>query len=181
MRQTVLQHSAMRFISVVLLFAMIGACGETEVGPATGELGDEADAVEGPPVLVTVSNGRSVQVDEAEFTDSGVQPGPATSRVGNRARVRVGEPGKTMTMITMKAPGDSLTLIHVDASVPNDNTILVYGVYESEIGGMGQASSAPSEAALFSMASSEASKAGWECIWCRGGILACGVEPQCGR
>ena len=180
MRRLVSLHRTVKLLSVASLVVMIGGCNNSQVRQATGQEADEEmGAVERPPVIVTVSNGRSVQVDESDFTESGLHGGPATNLVGNRARLMVGEPGQEMTIVTMKA--DSLMFIHVDASVPNDNTILVYGSYDPEIPGLLEAYSPTSKAALFSLESTEATKAGWECIWCRGGILACGVEPQCGR
>jgi hypothetical protein len=38
---------------------------------------------------------------------------------------------------------------------------------------------AMSKASVFDLSSAAMAK-GWECIWCQGEILACGVNPQCG-
>lgn len=189
MRQDVVRHPVLTVVSVALLAVMVGACGDGyDDRPATGEEVEEgvaargggAAAAGGPPLVVTVSNGRSVQVDESDHSDSGVHWGPPVDREGGRARVRLGAPGKSMTLVTMRAtPEDSLILVHVDASTVDDSTILVYGAYGTEMAAMSRASSPLNQAALFGMGRAKTTKAGWECKWCRGGILACGIEPQC--
>lgn len=190
MRQDVVRHPVLTVVSVALLAVMVGACGDGyDDRPATGEEveegvadeGEEAEAAGGPPLVVTVSNGRSVQIGDSAYSDSVVHWGPPVDREGKRARVTLGAPGKSMTLVTMRAaPEDSLILVHVDASTVGDSTILVYGAYGTEMAAMSRASSPVNQAALFGMGGAKATKAGWECIWCRGGILACGIEPQCG-
>lgn len=169
MKQHVLRHPGVTILAVGLL-ATLGAC-----GPA----GDETPRE--PSVLVTVANDRHVEVDGEEF-DKGQHRGrPAKGAPQGRALVRVGNPGTEPVPVSMRsAPEDSLVLIHVVAST-TDSTILVYGAYGSEIASMNQeASDSTAQAALFGALNSPAAVSGWECIWCRGGVLACGVEPDCG-
>ncbi len=176
MKQDALRHSAVMFVSGALLAMTVGACG----GGPEGSGGGDA-AAGGPSVLITVANDRLVEVDGKEFGNGQHKGKPAKGAPPGRTLVQVGDPGKTMTPVSMRsAPEDSLVLVHVDASTPDSATILVYGAYGSEMASMNQEASTPTQAASFGMPGGGAAVSGWECIWCRGGILACGVEPQCG-
>lgn len=161
---------------MAVLVAMVGACGG---GPEDAGVGDEA--ARGPSVLITVANDRQVEVDGKVFDNGQHKAKPPAGAPPGRTRVLVGQPGASMTPVSMRAtPEDSLVLVHVDASTPDSATILVYGAYGSEMASMNQEASTPTQAALFGMRGGRAAVSGWECIWCRGGILACGVEPDCG-
>lgn len=185
MNKDMLWHPFVRITCAVLLVTMIGACERPDDRPASGEdVVDDGDApAPGPPLVITVKHGRSVEVDDTVYADSGVFRGRRANKSNGRAQVRIGPPGKDMLQVSMRAtPNDSLVLVHVDASTSDDSTILVYGSYGSPTAGMDQASSDMVEAALFGIKSTKAPAAdlaAWECKWCRDGILACGIEPRC--
>jgi hypothetical protein len=163
-------------VSAALLAAMVGAC-----NGAPDNAGQEGDVARGPSVLITVGNNRQVEVDGKVFGDGQHKGRPASGGPPGRTLVVLGQPGQIMTPVSIRsAPGDSLVLVHVDASTPDSATILLYGAYGSGTASMNQEAPEAARAALFgAMAAPTAAKA-WECVWCRGGILACGIEPQCG-
>ena len=171
MSQDVLRHPAVMIVSAALLVAMVGACNGA---------GEDGDAAGGPSVLITVGNDREVEVNGRVFGNGQHKVRPASGGPPGRTLVRLGQPGQMMPVSIRSAPGDSLVLVHVDASTPDSATILLYGAYGSGTASMNQEAPEAARAALFgAMAAPTAAKA-WECVWCRGGILACGIEPQCG-
>ncbi|HSM07412.1 MAG TPA: hypothetical protein VLA33_00160 [Gemmatimonadota bacterium] len=178
MKEQVLRHPTFTAISAALLVMMVGACTE-----APDDAGQEGEAARGPSVLITVGNDRQVEVNGKVFGNGQHEGKPASGAPPGRTLVLLGQPGQMMTPVSIRsAAGDSLVIVHVDASTPDSATILLYGAYGSEMASMNQqeASESRTQAAGFGALNAGAAVRGWECIWCRGEILACGVEPQCG-
>lgn len=168
--------SLLAIASSVLLVAVGAAC-----GGAPADDGARAEAPAKPFVLITVANDREVEVNGNSYGDGEHKGKPAQGAPAGRTLVLVGQPGAPMTPVTIgSASSDSLVLVHVDASTPDSSTILVYGAYGSEMAAMNQGPPPTTQAALLRAVSTRAAVSGWECIWCSGGILACGVEPDCG-
>lgn len=176
MRTDVVRQPMITILSVALLAAMVGAC---DGSPDDAGQGDEA--ARGPSVLITVDNDREVEIDGKVFGTGQHRGKPASGAPPGRTLVLLGQPGQEMTPVSIRsAPDDSLVLVHVDASTPDSTTILLYGAYGSEMASMNQEAPEAARAALFGAMAARSAVSGWECIWCRGDILACGVEPECG-
>lgn len=177
--------SAIAILAACGAIVAAGACGG---GGGGGNGGATADAPKGPPLLITVSHGRDIDVNGKKY-GNGQHPGKAIPVPGGkRTKVNLGPPGQ-VTPVTMDLKtedgADDLALIHIDNSA--DSVTLVYGSYGNEMAPMSAAGTAGglelepamSKASVFGLSSAAVAK-GWECIWCQGEILACGVNPQCG-
>lgn len=131
-----------------------------------------ADTVEGPApeVVISIERGdRQIRVAGKEYGPGLHKPRRVDWTPGpdNRRGLRVGPaqgPGQKVSMSK-----DGLKEIHIDASTSDPAIILVYGVYD-DIATTDQASIIPLNAAV---------PRSWECIWCQGEVLVCGVNPQC--
>jgi len=185
MRQRPMGVPAIVIASALLMTGLMSGCGGDG-----GDADDEANAAPSPRVVITVGNGREVEVNGRKL-GPGEHPGrPAPNPPAGRTKMILGPPGQ-VTPVTIGSAAkdddkDKIVLIHIDASA-EDGTILLYGTYESDIAAMSEsaalglpdAETATSEANIYALSGPKVVASGWECKWCQGDILACGVNPQC--
>jgi len=82
--------------------------------------------------------------------------------------------GKGANSQTIELDGDGLRAIHIDGSAESPPVTVVYGRYDE----LPSAGSGESDGSSVNMLAAAAAKT-WECIWCRGEVLVCGIDPRC--
>ena len=156
---------------IPLMTVLLTTCGPAE----KSALDSTATAAprSAPEVLITIEKGnRKIRV-------AGVEYGKGIHKPTNVNWLDAGKGRRGLTIgpgvgksrgVSMDSAG--LNTIHIDASAQKRAITLVYGNYDEE-----PAEDSTKAASILPFTS--AVRAGWECIWCQGEILVCGVDPQC--
>jgi len=142
-------------------------------------------------VIVSVEQGREIMVGDSLHTagihtrrnaarpvpripgNVGVRIGPAEGPIRNMASEDLKSVHVHATNIQFRLPPSVVGGLTVPDSVagPGSKLTIVYGAYDDM----------PSAAGFTSLSSmvSRGVPENWECIWCQGEVLVCGVNPQC--
>lgn len=158
-------------IVVPLMAVLLTTC-----GPAADSSSDSTATVaprSAPEVLITIERGnRKIKVGGVEYGKGVHKPTNVNWLDAGKGRrgLTIGPGVGKGQAVSMDSAG--LSTIHIDASAQKRAITLVYGIYDEEAAGEGTAA-----ASIIPFTS--AARSGWECIWCQGEILICGVEPKC--
>lgn len=124
-------------------------------------------------VTLTVGPGRQITVGGTPYPASGPAKGPERFVVPRTAVTRADDDIVISIGMTAEQADQPVSLsrrrlrtLHIDAGL--DSNVVVYGCYE------------PRGMRLMSYAAEEEEKHGVpKCIWCRGEIIVCGIDPKC--
>lgn len=120
-------------------------------------------------VTLSVGPGRQIRVGGTPYPAAGpatgherfVVPRAAVSQTDDDIVISIGVAGEQADQ-PVSLSRRRLRTLHIDAAL--ESNIVVYGCYE------------PSGMRLMSYAAEDSQE---KCIWCRGGIIVCGIDPKC--
>lgn len=120
-------------------------------------------------VTLTVGPGRQITVGGTPYPASGpatgherfVVPRSDVTRTDDDIVISLGMAAEQADQ-PVSLSHRRLRTLHIDAGL--ESNVVVYGCYE------------PSGMRLLSYAATESEE---KCIWCRGGIIVCGIDPKC--